>query len=177
MKSLSLFLMLALLVGCPKEKQPTAPDPAATMTWFAIFIADQEGATPPATVQVEATAGGGSLLFVEAPALLVDKPPEGWRRWTRIGDATARARLGNPGWLLAAAAEGAESSAVYLELTAAAAAEPDIRTTLQSSGVRVNTIAGNIVTASVPRGAWGALLKLSQLVSVEPADVVGKKAP
>ena len=175
---LPLSLAIALCAACPKERQPTStPDPAATAMRFAILIADAEGAQPPAGAQVHATAGSGALVFVEAPALIVDSPPEGWSRWARIGDAEARARLGAPGWLLSTAAAGHEQSAVYLELTTTGAADPEIRVKLQSCGVEVNSIAGNIVTASVPRGAWGTLLALDELSSVEAAGTVGKRAP
>jgi hypothetical protein len=169
-------LALLLCVGCPKEKSSTtAPDPALTVTSFAIFIADAEGVSPPDGVRVAASAAGGSLLLVEAPAVLVDQPPEGWRRWARIGDAAAMDKLGNPGFLLSAGAAGMESSPVYLSLSAEGAADPEIRVKLQGSGAAVNAIAGDVVTANVPRGAWGALLKLPYVVSVESAGTVGTK--
>ena len=111
-----------VLVGCPKDtatssSRSAAPDPALTITMWAVLIADAEGVRAPAEVTVEASAMSGGLLFVEAPALLVDRPPEGWRRWTRIGDAAARARLGDPQWLLDAAAEGRASVRAVLTLT------------------------------------------------------------
>ena len=143
------------------------------MTAFAVFIADAEGVKAPATLRVEASAGAGSLLLVEAPALMIDQPPDGWRRWTRIGDAAARTKLGDPGFLLSAAAEGKESCAVSLALSAEAAVDPEIRVKLQHTGVAVNSIDGDVVTATVPRGAWGALLKLPAVTSVEAAGAVG----
>ena len=176
MRPLLLLLTLVLAVGCPKEKPPTSSvDPAASLRWFAIFIADDEGVSPPESMTVEAKAASGQILFAEAPALLVDQPPEGWRRWARIGDAEARARLGSPGWLLASAAAGNESASVYLSLTQEAAADPEIRAKLQNAGIAIHTIAGDVVTATVPRGAWGALLGLEQVVAVEAAGTVGKK--
>ena len=177
MKNLLLLALSALLlVGCPKEKTSTvAEDPALTATAYAVFIADAEGVKPPAGARVEASAAAGSLLLVEAPAMMTDQPPEGWRRWTRIGDAGARAKLGNAAFLLSAAAAGQESTTVYLALSAEAAADPEIRVKLQSTGVAVNTVAGDVVTATVPRGAWGALLKLPEVTSVEAAGVVGAK--
>jgi|GEM_PF-4183358 len=179
MKLLPLFALLATLcVGCPKEKAPTTMvDPAATMTAYAILIADAEGVSPPTDVRIEASAGAGTLLLVEAPALLVDRPPEGWRRWTRIGDAAARARLGAADWLLASAADGRESTLVSLMLTPDGAADPEIRVKLQSSGVAVKSIEGGTVSATVPRGAWGALLKMTQLKAVQAPAPAPAPAP
>ena len=176
MRPLLLLVTFVLAVGCPKEKPTTnSVDPAASLRWFAIFIADAEGVSPTPDMTVEAEAASGQILFVEAPALLVDQPPEGWRRWARIGDAEARARLGSPGWLLASAAAGNESASVYLSLTQEAAADPDIRVKLLNAGIAVHTVADDVVTATVPRGAWGALLGLEHVVAVEAAGTVGKK--
>jgi len=163
-----------VLVGCPKDtatssSRSAAPDPALTITMWAVLIADAEGVRAPAEVTVEASAMSGGLLFVEAPALLVDRPPEGWRRWTRIGDAAARARLGDPQWLLDAAAEGRASVRAVLTLTDEGAADPEVQKTLQDAGAALHgSIEGNTVEATVPKGAWGAILKLDALESVAP---------
>lgn len=166
-----LFLASLLCVACPKKQASTsnmAVDPAATMTSFAIFIADAEGVAPPSGARVEASGSAGSLLLVEAPALMIDRPPEGWRRWARIGDATARARLGGADWLLSDAAAGKEASKVTLTLSEAGTRDPEIRLKLQSSGVAVHDIAGEAVSATVPKGAWGAVLKMVEVASVAP---------
>ena len=172
MKHLPLLLLASLLyTACPKEQASTSSmtaDPAATMTSFAIFIADTEGAVPPSDARVEASEAAGSLLLVEAPALMVDRPPTGWRRWARIGDATARDRIGRADWLLSDAAEGKESSRVSLTLSAAGSKDPDIRLKLQSSGVAVHDIVGETAVVTVPKGAWGAVLKMEEVTSVTP---------
>jgi len=80
-----------------------------------------------------------------------------------------------PGWLLSSAAAGDESVRAYLKVTPEGAADEELRVKLQSSGLAVHTIAGDVVTVTVPRGAWGSLLNMDIVVGVEPAGTVGKK--
>ena len=178
MRRLLLLLPLLLLLGCPKQKTSTTwEDPALQVTGWAIFVADAEGVTPPERMKVEARSRDGAFVLAEAPALWIDEPPAGWRKWTRIGDATARARLSNPQWILDAAAQGKEVVDAVLLVNPDPPPQPtsdgreriedprDIRQVLLDAGLELGAVEGTSVPVRVPRGSWGAMLKLPHVLT------------